>query len=83
MEFTALSLLGGFIMLVIGVVDYAMLQKLLYAPMRDRYERAKVTGSQGLDPAKFWEIVRAISFLVLPLVGFLFGDAVLSPFFNR
>ena len=82
MEFTQLSLIGAFIMLVIGVVDYALLKKLMYAQMRDRHEQAKVTGSHGANPATFWTMLKIVSFLALPAVGFFFGDAVLSPFFS-
>lgn len=83
MEFTQLSLMGAFIMLVIGVIDYALLKKLMYAPMRNRYEQAKVTGSHGTNPATFWNMLKIVSFLILPVIGFVFGDAVLSPFFSK
>ena len=82
MEFTSLSLLGAFLMLVLGVAEYAMLQKFMYAPLRDRHERDKLTGKQKADPAVFWNMARAMLFLVMPLVGLVFGDAILSPFFR-
>ena len=71
---------GAFAMLVFGLVEFALLQRILYVPMRDKYERAKVTGSQGLDPAVFWTALRFFNFIVLPALGFLFGDLVLRNF---
>ena len=80
MDFTYLSLIGAFAMLVFGVFDFALLQRMLYIPMRDRFERAKVTGSQGLDPSVFWTGLRFFNFIVLPVLGFVFGDPVLKTF---
>ena len=77
MEFSHLSLLGAFIMLVFGTLDYVVLQRLLYLPMRRHYERAKVTARQKLDPAIFWTALKVVNFIVLPVVGFMFGDPVL------
>ena len=80
MEFTYLSLIGAFAMLVFGVLEFALIQRMLYIPMRDRFERAKTTGSQGMDPSVFWTAMRFVNFIVLPVLGFLFGDAVLRNF---
>ena len=80
MDFSYLSLIGAFAMLVIGLAGYAVLQRLFYIPLRDRYERAKVTGTHGLDPWVFWIILRLINLVALPLLGFVFGHAVLQGF---
>ena len=80
MEFSHLSLVGAFAMLVFGVADYAILQRMLYIPLRDRYERAKVTGSQGVNPSVIWNVLRFVNFVVLPVLGFLFGHSVLKGF---
>jgi len=82
MQFTALSLLGGFLMLILGVAEYAMLKKFMYAPLRNRHERDKVTGSQKSDPTVFWLMAKVMSFMIMPLIGFWFGDSILSPFFR-
>ncbi len=81
MEFSYLSLIGAFAMLVIGVVEYAILQRILYVLLRDRFERAKVTGTQGVDPSVIWNILRFVSFVLLPALGFLFGHPLLKTFF--
>ena len=69
--------MGAFIMLILGVIDYAILKKVLYARLRDQHEQAKMTGSQGSDPAILWNIIWAMSFIVMPIAGLIFGDAVL------
>ncbi len=82
MEFSQFSLLGAFIMLVLGVFEYAVLQRMLYLPMRQRYERAKVTAEHKLDPDMFWMMMKLSSFVAFPIIGFLFGDPVLRPLFG-
>ncbi len=78
MEFTYLSLLGAFIMLVIGLVGYTLLYRLLYPVMRERHERAKVTGKHGADPAFTWGVIRFVALVILPVCGFVFGNPVLT-----
>ena len=80
MVITNLSFIGAFAMLVFGLLEYAMLQRFLYAPLRDRFERAKVTGTRRADPVLFWSAVKAMNFLVLPAVGFIFGEPILRSF---
>ncbi len=82
MDISYLSLIGAFAMLVIGVVDYAILQRFLYLPLRQSYESAKVTADKKLDPDTFWMIMKLVNFVAMPVVGFIFGDTVLRPFFG-
>jgi hypothetical protein len=82
MEISHLSLLGAFAMLVFGIAEYIILQRILYLPMRQRYERAKVTAKQKMDPSLFWTALKVVNLVVLPVVGFIFGDPVLRPFFG-
>jgi hypothetical protein len=51
------------------------IQRMVYPPMRRRYEEAKVTGTQGRDPALFMNGVRFFSLVLLPVVGFMLGDS--------
>jgi hypothetical protein len=41
--------------------------------MRRRYEEAKVTGTQGRDPALIMNGIRFFSLVLLPVVGFMLG----------
>ena len=67
------NVFGALVFLVIGLVDVMFMQSLVYPPMRRRYEEAKVTGSQGRDPALFMNGIRFFSLIVLPVVGFMMG----------
>ncbi len=83
MEFTGLSLLGAFCMLVYGLVQYLVLKRMLYGVLRDRYERAKLTMSQGLlEPGLFWAGFKLLNMVVLPVLGFVYGELVLRPYFT-
>jgi hypothetical protein len=76
------SLVGAFFMLLLGMVDYALLARFAYPEMRRRHEEAKVTASHGYDPHVYMGLLKLVSFIVLPLAGFLFGDAVLRQVFG-
>ena len=78
MELTVFSLLGGALMLLVGIAGYGVLSRLLYPPLRWRYERNKAYGRRGIDPNVWMEVLKAVNLLVLPAVGLLFGDAILN-----
>ena len=68
------NLFGALVFLVIGLIDIMFIQRMVYPQMRRRYEEAKVTGSQGRDPALFMNGIRFFSLVLLPVVGFMMGD---------
>jgi hypothetical protein len=68
------NVFGALVFLVIGLIDIMFIQRMVYPQMRRRYEEAKVTGSQGRDPALFMNGIRFFSLIVLPVVGFMLGD---------
>jgi hypothetical protein len=67
------NLFGALVFLVIGLVDIMFIQRMVYPQMRRRYEEAKVTVSQGRDPALFMNGIRFFSLILLPVVGFMMG----------
>ncbi len=69
------NLLGALVFLVIGLVDIMFIQRMVYPQMRKRHEEAKVTGTQGRDPALFMNGIRFFSLVLLPVVGFMLGDS--------
>ena len=69
------NLFGALVFLVIGLIDIMFVQRMVYPQMRQRYEEAKVTGSQGRDPALFMNGIRFFSLIVLPVLGFMMGDS--------
>ena len=80
MELTVFSLLGGVAMLMVGLASYGALRRILYPALRWRYERMKAYGRRGIEPNVWMELLKAVNLVALPVVGLLFGDAVLSRF---
>jgi hypothetical protein len=78
MELTVFSLLGGVAMLMVGLASYGVLRRILYPALRWRYERMKAYGRRGIEPNVWMELLKAVNLVALPVVGLLFGDAVLS-----
>ena len=67
------GLLYAFVFLALGVAELAVVQRFVYPALRWRYEKAKVTGAQGMDPRSIMTVFRVQSLLILPLVGFVVG----------
>jgi hypothetical protein len=68
-----MSLGGGFIFMVLGLLEVWAVQKLVYPALRWKYEEAKVTGTQGRDPARLMRLVWLQSLVLMPLLGLFFG----------
>ena len=65
---------SAFIFLIIGFIELMVVRKMIYPPLRWRFEKAKVTGSQGVDPSRIMTIVKIQSLLVMPLIGYFMGN---------
>lgn len=73
---TPISILISLAAAVIGFIEVVIADRLIYPSMRRRHERKKVTGTHGTDPSIMMYLVRFQSLVVLPLLGFLFGEHV-------
>jgi hypothetical protein len=74
------SPLGAFVFLVLGYAELKLVQRLIYPTLRWRYEEAKVTASQGMDPVRIMALVKLQSLVLMPLVGLLLGNRFGSMF---
>jgi len=74
MSFSFYSLLGALAFLIIGLIELATVRRFLYPLLRWRYEKAKLTQTQGTDPDRIMNLLRVQSLIVLPVAGLLFGD---------
>jgi hypothetical protein len=70
------SLFGAFIFLVIGFIELMIFNRWVYHALRWRYEAAKVTGTQGVDPSRIETLIKFQSLVVLPILGYLLGDRI-------
>ena len=68
------SPLGAVVFLVLGYIELKIVQRTIYPTLRWRYEEAKVTASQGMDPARIMGLVKLQSLVLMPIVGLLFGN---------
>lgn len=68
------SPLGAFVFLVLGFIELKIVQRTIYPTLRWRYEEAKVTASQGMDPKRIMGLVKLQSLVLMPIVGLLFGN---------
>ena len=78
MFFSFGNVVGLLIFLALGVFSLAFYKRFVYPVMSAQYERAKVTATQGRDPARFTRTVYLVSLLLLPVLGFLLGGLLLN-----
>ena len=74
------SPLGALIFLVLGIIELKLVQRTIYPALRWRYEEAKVTGSQGVDPKWIMGLVKLQSLVLMPVLGLFFGNRFGSMF---
>ena len=68
------GLLGGFVGLIVGILDFVILDKLLYPRLRENYELAKTTQSHKLDPNYVMGAIKLACFTVFPILGYIIGS---------
>lgn len=68
------SPIGALAFLVLGFIELKIVQRTIYPVLRWRYEEAKVTASQGMNPARIMVLVKLQSLVLMPIVGLLFGN---------
>ena len=74
------SLIGALVFLALGVLELAVLNRTLYPALRWRYEAAKTTQSQGIEPNRIMALVKIQSLIVMPLIGLLLGERMKAIF---
>ena len=72
--------IGGFLFLIAGIAELAVLQSFVFPALRRRHEEAKVTGKQGRDPAYAIAALRFQSLALTPVLGFLVGSRFTANF---
>ena len=77
------SLLGALIFLILGIAELIVLQRSVYPSLRWRYEQAKTTQTQGIDPARIMTLLRIQSLVFMPVLGLLLGGPVIKTFFGE
>ena len=68
------GILGALVFAIIGLAELALDNRSVYPSLRWRYEKAKITQSQGISPATIMALVKFQSLVLLPVVGFVLGS---------
>ena len=74
------AVVGALLFLAIGIAEVALVNRSVYPSLRWRYEKAKLTQSQGVKPSTFMALVKFQGLVLMPIVGFLVGDRMKSIF---
>ena len=74
------GLIGALVFLALGIAELAVVKRALYPSLRWRYEKAKLTQSQGIRPSVVIALVKIQSLILLPLAGLFLGDRMKSMF---
>jgi hypothetical protein len=73
MDFSFGNLIGLLVFLVLGLIVLWIFHRFLYPLLSVRHERAKVTATQGRDPAQYSRVIYLVGLVLLPVAGFLLG----------
>ena len=73
-------LVGALLFLSLGIAEVALVNRSIYPSLRWRYEKAKLTQSQGVSPSTIMALVKFQSLVIMPVVGFIVGDRMKSLF---
>ncbi|MEI7600576.1 MAG: hypothetical protein WCJ41_14805 [Aestuariivirga sp.] len=68
------AVVGALVFAIIGLAEVALVSRSIYPSLRWRYEKAKITQSQGVSPATIMALVKFQSLVLLPVLGFLLGS---------
>jgi len=71
---TQYGILGAFLGLLFGVIDYAILNRMLYPRLRESFEYAKTEQRQGISPRAIMGLLKVLCFTVFPIVGYVIGQ---------
>ena len=74
------AVVGALLFLSIGIAEVALVNRSVYPSLRWRYEKAKLTQSQGVSPSTIMALVKFQGLVLMPVFGFLLGDRMKSMF---
>ncbi|WP_119268980.1 hypothetical protein [Taklimakanibacter deserti] len=78
MDFSFSNVLGLLVFSVLGLLCLWIFHRFIYPILSARYEKAKVTGTQGPDPIKVSRVIYVVSLVLFPVAGFLLGNMFLN-----
>ena len=68
------ALVGALLFTALGLAELALVNRSVYPALRWRFEKAKLTQSQGVSPSTIMALVKFQSLVLMPVLGFLLGS---------
>ena len=72
----ALSILGIFAGLLIGLAGVACISRFAYPGLRQRHEEAKANGTKAAKPSTVLAVAKLAAFFVLPTLGLMIANVL-------
>lgn len=76
LQINALSLLGIFAGLLIGLAGVACISRFAYPGLRQRHEEAKANGTKAAKPSTVLAVAKLVAFFVLPALGLVIANVL-------
>ncbi len=73
-DINAVSVLGIFAGMLVGLTAVAMISRFAYSGLRQRHEEAKVNGTKAAKPSTVLAIAKLCAFFVLPALGLVIAN---------
>jgi hypothetical protein len=74
MVFSFGNVIGLLVFTGLGLLVLWIFHRFFYPLLSARHERAKVTATQGRDPAQWSRVIYVVGLVLFPVAGFLLGD---------
>lgn len=76
LQINALSVLGIFAGLLVGLAGVAWISKFAYPGLRQRHEEAKAHGTKAAKPSTVLSWAKLVAFFVLPAIGLILANVI-------
>ncbi len=76
LQINAISLLGVFAGLLIGLAGVAWISRFAYPGLRQRHEEAKAHGTKAAKPTTVLSWAKLVAFFVLPAIGLVLANVI-------
>ena len=74
LQINAVSLMGIFAGLLVGLAGVACISRFAYPGLRQRHEEAKANGTKAAKPATVLAMAKLVAFFVLPAMGLVLAN---------
>ena len=76
LQINAVSVLGIFAGLLVGLAGVACISRFAYPGLRQRHEEAKANGVKAAKPSTVLAVAKLVAFFVLPALGLVIANVL-------